>query len=197
MSSSQPKDIAVDMAAGGRFDDGETEAILDAIDLASDQDGTTYLTLKGQRVAAIVPVEVADSEHRRIEEVLHTPIAAGPAARYVSRQSYDNGTRQEVQAVRLTAANYQRVTGWLQGHTENAEWSADPGRLIFGGRRGSYSIPAGWWVVLYTPETTPAHAGAEGWDPDDFEASWIDPAQLEREQLGLAISIAASRRRGH
>jgi hypothetical protein len=37
-----------------------TEALADAIDLASDQDRITYLTVRGKRIAAIVPVDVAE-----------------------------------------------------------------------------------------------------------------------------------------
>lgn len=38
------------------------EKLLDAIDLASDQDTVTWLTESGRRVAAIVPVDVAESD---------------------------------------------------------------------------------------------------------------------------------------
>jgi hypothetical protein len=36
------------------------DAVADAIDLASDQDTTTWLTDNGKRIAAIVPVDVAE-----------------------------------------------------------------------------------------------------------------------------------------
>ncbi len=37
------------------------DGLADAIDLASDQDGITWLLYKGKRVAAIVPVDVAEN----------------------------------------------------------------------------------------------------------------------------------------
>ena len=55
-----------------------------AIDLASDQDRLTWLTSQGKRVAAIVPVEVAEAHERMINDVLSAP-AGRPvqASRYI------------------------------------------------------------------------------------------------------------------
>jgi hypothetical protein len=167
-------EIAIDMGLGGRFDHDETDAIITAAEQARDAGETAYLTLNGVRIAIIAPLPATEQ-----------PAAPepGPAARYVSRLAYGNGTRQEVQAVQLTGSNYQRIIGWLQSRDEpvtGSAWDEEPPRLSFGGRRGSYSIPPGWWVLLYTPETTPARAGVEGWDPEDFEASWIEKSEQER-----------------
>jgi hypothetical protein len=179
------KDIEIAMAMGGRFDRDETDAILTAAEQARDTGEVAYLTLDGHRIATIGPLPAADRS---------ASPDSGPAGRYVSRQCYANGTRQEVQAVRLTAANYQRVIGRLNGHTEHASWSA-LSRLNFGGRRGSYSIPVGWWVVLFTPETTPHRAGVEGWDPDDFNAYWISKSDQDREDRhGASLYRSAHRR---
>ena len=53
------RELAIDGWLGG---DGPVDAtvLADAIDLASDQGEITWLTEKGKRVAAIVPVDVAE-----------------------------------------------------------------------------------------------------------------------------------------
>jgi len=175
-------DIEVAFGQGGRFDYDETERLLDAIDQAREEGKIRYLSLDGERVAIIAPLPAAKPG----------PVASGPT-RFVSRQGYDNGTRQEVEAVRLTAANHQRIIGWLKDHAETAAWGTEPPRLDFGGRRGSYSIEPGWWVVLYTPETTPARAGVEGWDPDDFGACWIAKSSQDRYDRESAVAYRATR----
>jgi hypothetical protein len=50
--------------------------VLDAIDSASDQGKTTYLRgANGKRIAAIVPVDVAEEHDQQIAEILATPLA--------------------------------------------------------------------------------------------------------------------------
>jgi hypothetical protein len=53
------------------------DALYDAIDAASDQDTITWLTDGGKRVAAIVPVDVAEREEATIAAVLATPLRGG------------------------------------------------------------------------------------------------------------------------
>jgi hypothetical protein len=184
-------EIAIDMAMGGRFDHDETDAILTAAEQARDAGQTAYLTLDGVRIATIAPLPEADR-----------PAEAdpGPAARFASRVPYVNGTRQLAWAVQVTENNHQVIVGWLQDHAESASWSADPGRLNFGGRRGSYSIPAGYWVVLFTPEDCPHRAGVEGWDPEGFGEHWMPRAEADsadRRELAAQVSLYRSARRRH
>jgi hypothetical protein len=182
MSSNQPAEIALDMAVGGRFDGDETEAILDAVDLATDQNGTTYLTLKGQRVAVIAPLPAGRG-------------GPGPAIPYVSRitESDGRGGRVAVLAVQVTVADRQLIVNWLAGHGIQADWSDDApeqpdgtGRLSFGGKAGSYCLPAGYWVLLY--EGGPA----EGWSAESFERTWIDKSEqdlADRRELAAGVSL--------
>ncbi len=53
------------------------ENLEDAIDRASDQDGITWLTSRGKRIAAIVPVDVAEHHLADMREVLSTPVRGG------------------------------------------------------------------------------------------------------------------------
>lgn len=46
--------------------------LLDAVDLASDQDTITWLTDNGRRIAAIVPVDVAETHEAWMANVLAT-----------------------------------------------------------------------------------------------------------------------------
>jgi hypothetical protein len=48
--------------------------VSDAIEAAASQDGITWLTEGGRRVAAIVPVDVAEHHGQVIAEVLATPV---------------------------------------------------------------------------------------------------------------------------
>lgn len=50
------------------------EDLRDAAESASSQDRITWLTDKGQRIAAIVPVDVAEAHEAMIERVLSTPV---------------------------------------------------------------------------------------------------------------------------
>jgi hypothetical protein len=178
-------EIEVAMAQGGRFDHDETEAILTAAEQARDNGEVAYLTLDGVRIATIGPLPAA--EHPAAPEP-----EPGPATRIAARVPLINGTRHLAWAIQVTETNHQRVIGWLQGHAESADWSDDPGRLNFGGRRGSYSIPAGCWVVLFTPEDCPHRAGVEGWDPDDFGKYWMDKADADHEdraELAAQVSL--------
>jgi hypothetical protein len=55
--------------------------LTDAIDAASSQDEITWLTENGKRVAAVVPVDVAEAHDAMIERVLSTPTGP-PEVRY-------------------------------------------------------------------------------------------------------------------
>ena len=188
------RELSLDIYAGS-ISTPEHGLLRDAIDNASDQDRITYLLSgRGKRIAAIVPVEVAERHEAELDALLHEiPAASGPT-RFVSRQAYANGTRQEAEAIRLTAGSHQRVLGWLQGRAETAAWSDEPPRLDFGGRRGSYSIEPGWWVVLYSAATTPERPGVEGWDPEDFDAYWIAKSEQDRDDRVAAAAYGSARR---
>lgn len=61
------------------YEEDLAAALEDALVDASDQDQITYIMRSGRRVAAVVPVDVAEEHDRKIAEVLRTPVAAGPA----------------------------------------------------------------------------------------------------------------------
>jgi hypothetical protein len=50
--------------------------LMNAVDAASSQDQITWLTENGKRVAAVVPVDVAEAHEAAIAEVLHTKIGS-------------------------------------------------------------------------------------------------------------------------
>jgi hypothetical protein len=50
------------------------EEVCNAVEAASSQDKITWVTDHGQRVAAIVPVDVAEAHEQMIEKVLSTPV---------------------------------------------------------------------------------------------------------------------------
>jgi hypothetical protein len=52
--------------------------VADAIDLASDQDKITWLTVGGKHIAAIVPVEVAEAHERMMAKVLAAQFGGEP-----------------------------------------------------------------------------------------------------------------------
>jgi hypothetical protein len=54
--------------------------LLEAVEAASSQDQTAWLTDKGQRIAAIVPVDVAEYHDEMTRRVLTTP--AGPRVKF-------------------------------------------------------------------------------------------------------------------
>jgi hypothetical protein len=61
MTGSQNEtDVTLFRMAGAHSPQEDIDKINDAIDLASDQDQMTWLTENGKRIAAIVPVEVAE-----------------------------------------------------------------------------------------------------------------------------------------
>lgn len=68
---------------------GGCETLSDAIDAASDQDQITWLTDRGRRIAAIVPVDVAG---QAVRDVLATPVATGPRSRTGIRQRTGGGS---------------------------------------------------------------------------------------------------------
>jgi hypothetical protein len=53
-------EITTDAHWSTDYDGNVTDQIADAIDLASDQDKVTWITENGKRIAAIVPVDVAE-----------------------------------------------------------------------------------------------------------------------------------------
>jgi hypothetical protein len=48
--------------------------LMEAIEAASSQDRTVWLTERGQRIAALVPVDVAEYHEEMIRKVLSTPV---------------------------------------------------------------------------------------------------------------------------
>lgn len=54
----------------------QPDELLDVVDLASDQDEGTWLTDAGKRVAAIVPVDVAEAWEQATADLLAMPVAA-------------------------------------------------------------------------------------------------------------------------
>jgi hypothetical protein len=70
--SSEFEVLATGQGLEGR--ETELERYRDATDLASDQDQIVYLLHNGERVAAIVPRDVAEEHERQIAEVLSTPV---------------------------------------------------------------------------------------------------------------------------
>ena len=56
------------------------DALMNAIEAASDQDQMTWLTENGKRVAAVVPVDVAEAHEQWMASVLATGALAGPVA---------------------------------------------------------------------------------------------------------------------
>lgn len=66
----QPREVIIDGS-----DRDLARALVDAIDNASDQDRITWLTTAaGKRIAAIVPVDVAESHEQMIATVMRTPV---------------------------------------------------------------------------------------------------------------------------
>jgi hypothetical protein len=63
--SAQDNELDIGPAAFPRdsWKNDVADAFMDAIDLASDQDTVTWLTEDGKRVAAIVPVDMAEHLH--------------------------------------------------------------------------------------------------------------------------------------
>lgn len=55
------------------------DEMLDAVEAASSQDRVTWLTDRGRRIAAVVPVDVAEQHESTIAAVLATPVS-GPLA---------------------------------------------------------------------------------------------------------------------
>lgn len=68
---SEEREIDLDSARQGYEGvNDEREMLHDAIDAASDQDQITYVRWDGKRICAIVPVEVAETFTKKIEEVM-------------------------------------------------------------------------------------------------------------------------------
>lgn len=95
---------------GAQDEDTFWEQAHDAIDLASDQNGITWLTLAGRPVAAIVPVDVAEQHMQWLRKVMtgepeKRPFVAG----------YDDAINGRPQSVRwgdkLDVARYQAGYG--------------------------------------------------------------------------------------
>lgn len=68
--------------------------LMDAVEGASSQDRITWLTERGQRIAALVPVDVAEYHEEMINKVLSTKI--GPRVQFpqviVTLTGHDGGT---------------------------------------------------------------------------------------------------------
>lgn len=80
-----------------KFDPGWDEPyewaqdILNAIDLASDQDKMTWLTADGKRVAAIVPVDVAEAAEQAAAEQAVADLLAGKSQPSACQLSWHDG----------------------------------------------------------------------------------------------------------
>ncbi len=102
---------------------GFNAGLRDAIDRASDQDQTTWLTTEGKRIAAIVPVDAAEwtaESQRRVTNMLSFALteseprmapAVRKGLRELSRAIHDQAAEQ--------AANRTLIA--------NAEWTVEPG----------------------------------------------------------------------
>lgn len=84
--------------------------LVDAIDNASDRDTATWLTDKGKRIAAIVPVDVAEHDERMIADVLATEFGPGEPVRYPDVRVKRAGLREGNTAVLLEV-----VSGAMRG----------------------------------------------------------------------------------
>lgn len=84
-----------------------------------------------------------------------------------------------VQAVQLTLEGRERLQEWLRANGVNAHWYADGQTLHFGSKRGSYSTPVGWWVLLY-PD------GAEHMADPVFRERFA-PAGADGHRTGLLV----------
>lgn len=87
------------------------DELLDAVEAASSSDTLTWLTDRGRRVAAIVPVDVAEAHEAWLERVLHTPLG-GPIAekrRQVQQALTELGLADLASSVSTDAAT---LLGW-------------------------------------------------------------------------------------
>lgn len=73
-----------------------------------------------------------------------------------------------VTTVRLTETNWASIVGWLSAHGVHSSWSLTRQVLTFGGPRGSYSAPPGYWIVVYGKEDP----GAEAWSDAKWQRDW-------------------------
>lgn len=71
--------MAEELEIGLQEPENGYDEVLDAVEAASSQDKITWLTDRGRRVAAIVPVDVAEHHENTIAAVLATPVS-GPLA---------------------------------------------------------------------------------------------------------------------
>lgn len=87
--------------------------VTDAIDAASDQDRITWLADRGKRIAAIVPVDVAEYHEQMIADVLATQFTRAEAPRYpdvrVSRSVLRDGDTATLLNVVLGAMRARAV----------------------------------------------------------------------------------------
>jgi hypothetical protein len=86
-------------------------------------------------------------------------------ARY--RRYSGTHTAQDIWAVLLTTTNWYSVIGWLAENSVYADWTADPDRLHYGSRLGSFATPPGYWIAIPYGDF-----GAEGIEPEEFTAHW-------------------------
>lgn len=126
----------------GQVGEDDIEALGAALDNASSQDKITWVMSDGQRIAAIVPVDVAEYHEEMIRKVLATPV--GPRVQFpqvtVQLSGHEGGTgtiiartseamraaglddrtvRNFAEAV-MGCANYNEVLGFV-AHTVNVK----------------------------------------------------------------------------
>jgi hypothetical protein len=63
-------DVTALLAVSSASQPNLIDNLVDAIDAASDQDHKTYLTVDGKRIAAIVPVDVAEEDELTTDAVV-------------------------------------------------------------------------------------------------------------------------------
>lgn len=74
------------------------------------------------------------------------------------------GLLQPFSAAMLAEDNWRQVILWLKSAGVHATWNANPPRLFFGGRLGSYAIPPGWLVVLRDGAAEAHENGSWDWE---------------------------------
>jgi hypothetical protein len=96
-----------------RNDEELAEEVQDAADLAGAQDRKTWLASSGKRIAAIVPVDVAEYHEQMVADVLATEFGPGEPVRYpdvrVKRASLHDGDTAVLLSVTLGAMRARAV----------------------------------------------------------------------------------------
>lgn len=152
--------------------------LVDAIEAASDQGKITWLVDRnGKRIAAVVPVDVAEEHERQIEAVLAT--AAGPSRVILAAQCL------EVPHERHTLATGEECAGWPPDHRPVNQWVEAPNCRLLG--HAQHELKG----IIYSP----SYAGdlnAPGTPP---HAHWVgDRAQGHEEFMRLSGTMGGKHR---